>query len=335
MTKITRSNLRPKALAAALVAFGLSAAPAQALSNRAWVSGHGSDAAGCGSPASPCRTFQYVHDNIIAAGGEIDVLDPAGFGTITITKALSIVNDGVGTAGVQAASGNGITINAGSSDAVFLRGLNIDGLGTGANGIVFNSGGSLTVTNCSIRHFHHSGTATTGNGILLQPTAGSNNFLISNTIAADNDYVGIFYDPPSGNASFKGVIDHTVITNSYRGIYFYALSATGGVVDVTISDSTASNNSNYGMVFAASEGAMTAMVDSSHANNNGFGIYGDGAANILLSRSVVTANATYGIYNGTQPNTFYSYGDNSINKNGSSGSSDISGTALNTSFTLR
>ncbi|WP_158818603.1 hypothetical protein [Methylocapsa sp. S129] len=78
---------------------GASSAWAQSL-NRAWVSGHGADAAGCGAPASPCRSLQYVHDNIIAAGGEIDILDPAGYGAITITKALSIVNDGVGTAGV-------------------------------------------------------------------------------------------------------------------------------------------------------------------------------------------------------------------------------------------
>ena len=96
------------ALALALVA----AAPAHALINRAWVSGHGIDTAACGAPTSPCRSLQYVHDNIIAAGGEIDVLDPAGYGSVTITKSLSIVNDGVGTAGVQATAGDAIAINA-------------------------------------------------------------------------------------------------------------------------------------------------------------------------------------------------------------------------------
>src|SRR5579872_5760289 len=122
------------------------AAPAHALSTRAWVSGHGNDAAGCGSPANPCRSLQYVHDFIIAAGGEIDVLDPAGYGAVTITKALSIVNDGVGTAGIQASSGaTAITINASSSDNVTLRGLSIDGLGSGGNGVALGSGGSLTI----------------------------------------------------------------------------------------------------------------------------------------------------------------------------------------------
>src|SRR5271155_4981612 len=91
----------------------ISAAPAQAATVRAWVSGRiGSDVASCGAPVTPCRTLQYTHDNVVAAGGEIDILDPAGYGTINITKSISIVNDGVGTAGVQANTGNAITINA-------------------------------------------------------------------------------------------------------------------------------------------------------------------------------------------------------------------------------
>ena len=91
--------------AATLAALLLVTSPAHAgTSNRAWVSGHGTDAAGCGAPTSPCRSFQYVVNSVIAAGGEIDVLDPAGYGAVTIPFALSIINDGVGTAGVQAAT---------------------------------------------------------------------------------------------------------------------------------------------------------------------------------------------------------------------------------------
>src|SRR5579872_3964238 len=125
--------------AATLAALWFCQSPAQALVSRAWVSGHGADAAGCGSPASPCRSFQYVHNNIIAAGGEIDVLDPAGYGAITITKALSIVNDGVGTAGVQQTQGtDAITVNAGPNDAIFIRGLTVEGLGSGRFGLLFS-----------------------------------------------------------------------------------------------------------------------------------------------------------------------------------------------------
>jgi hypothetical protein len=70
------------------------------------------------------------------------VLEPAGYGPVTITKSISIVNDGVGTAAIGVESGNAITINAGANDSVHLRGLTIDGLGRAANGIQFNSGES-------------------------------------------------------------------------------------------------------------------------------------------------------------------------------------------------
>jgi hypothetical protein len=103
-------------IAAALFACGLSAAPAQAGPNRTWVSGTGTDRGACTRPA-PCRTFAFALTQT-AAGGEIDVLDPAGYGAVTITKAISIVNDGVGVAAIGAGSGNGITINAGASDSV-------------------------------------------------------------------------------------------------------------------------------------------------------------------------------------------------------------------------
>ena len=127
--------------------------------NRFWVSGHGTDSGACGPVSAPCLSFQRAHDNA-AAGDEIDVLDPADYGTVVITKAISIINDGVGTAGVQVGSGNAVTINAGPGDAVHLRGLDIDGLGTADNGIVFNSGAGLAVVNCVVRHFHFNGSFT-------------------------------------------------------------------------------------------------------------------------------------------------------------------------------
>ena len=169
---------------------------------------------------------------------------------------------------------------------------------------------------------------TTGNGILIQPLSGSMRFLLSNTISADNG-VGISFYPPTdnANANANAFIDHAMTTNNLYGIL---IITNYGTVGVTISNSTASNNSNTGMYFFGTFAALTATVDSSYASNNSTGIYGDGTANILLGRSFVTSNNT-GISNVTSPNTFYSYGDNSINKNGT----DVAGTALNTSFTLR
>jgi hypothetical protein len=118
--------------------------------------------------AAPCRTFACALTQT-AAGGEIDVLDPAGYGTVTITKAISIVNDGVGVAAIGASSGNAITINAGASD-VHLRGLTIEGLGTGTNGILFHTGGNLAIENCAVAARRNSSLAPHGPRSRKRPT---------------------------------------------------------------------------------------------------------------------------------------------------------------------
>src|ERR1700753_680246 len=102
-------------------------APAHAQATRTWVSGVGDDVNPC-SRTAPCKTFAGAISKT-AAGGEIDVLDPGGFGTVTITKAITI--DGGGTlASILASGTNGINVNAGASDIVILRNLSINGAGT-------------------------------------------------------------------------------------------------------------------------------------------------------------------------------------------------------------
>src|SRR5215472_12256636 len=143
-----RIRLSFAVLFAAVFACAMHAAPAQA--QRLFVSATGSDSNPC-TFASPCRSFQHAHDTALA-GGEIDVLDPAGYGPVTITKAISI--QGHDFSGVSVPSGaNGITVNAPSTAAVTLNGLLIDGAGVGASGIVFNSGGTLTVADCLVQNF--------------------------------------------------------------------------------------------------------------------------------------------------------------------------------------
>jgi len=100
-----------------LFALCLPAGPAQAQLARTFVSAaNGNDNNDCGRP-TPCRTFQSAHDKTLA-GGEITVVDPGGYGAVMITKAISIINDGVGEAGMLVSGGlNGITISAGASRA--------------------------------------------------------------------------------------------------------------------------------------------------------------------------------------------------------------------------
>jgi len=120
------------------LALALTAAPAQAQLARTYVSAAaGNDVNDC-NRLTPCRTFQVAHDKTLA-NGEITVLDPGGYGAVTITKTISIINDGVGEAGALVSGGaNGITIAAGPADAVSLRGLTVKGIGFGG-AMEFNS----------------------------------------------------------------------------------------------------------------------------------------------------------------------------------------------------
>src|SRR5664279_2520201 len=113
----------------------VSAGSAQAQATRTWISGVGNDAEPC-SRTAPCKTFAGAISKT-AAGGEIDVLDPGGFGAVTITKAISIEADGV-IAGVLVSGSDGIVVAAEANDTVVIRGLTFDGIGTGLNGILWN-----------------------------------------------------------------------------------------------------------------------------------------------------------------------------------------------------
>src|SRR6516225_5596824 len=141
----------PFVLIATALACSLGTAPANARA-RVFVASYGNDANPC-TFGSPCKTFQAAV-NAVDAGGEVTAIDSAGFGPINITKAVTITSpDGVEAGIVATAGGNAISISAGASDAVVLRGLTVDGAGVAFNGIVFISGGSLTVINCTLQNF--------------------------------------------------------------------------------------------------------------------------------------------------------------------------------------
>jgi hypothetical protein len=141
----------------------------RAQATRTWVSGVGDDVNPC-SRTAPCKTFAGALSKTVA-GGEINCIDPGGFGAVTITKALTIDCSST-QAGVLVAGTNGIVVSAGAGDTVTLRGLDIFGTISGLNGILFNTGGALIVEKCTIRGFNAPGTSR-GFGILFQPNAAS------------------------------------------------------------------------------------------------------------------------------------------------------------------
>src|SRR5215467_6590981 len=126
---------------------------------RTWVSGVGDDANPC-SRTAPCKTFAGAISKT-AAGGEIDALDPAGFGALTITKAITLDGGGGQVASVLVAGTNGIVVQAGPNDVVIIRNLRINGISGsgngGFNGIRFLSGKDLNVENDFIFGFTQNG----------------------------------------------------------------------------------------------------------------------------------------------------------------------------------
>jgi hypothetical protein len=187
---------------------------------RTWVSGVGNDANDC-TLVAPCQTFAGALPKT-AAGGEINCLDRGGFGVVTIDKSISIICT-VGPVGVLVSGGNGITVNAGASDLVILQGLDIEGLGTGLNGIHIIGGGSVIIRGSLIHNF-------TGNGVNLVGAANAKVLLQDSVISHNGGGVNV---QGAGGAANTAVIDHTTIETHTN---FAVQSAQGGFVYLSASN---------------------------------------------------------------------------------------------------
>lgn len=218
----------------------LASAPANAQATRTWVSGVGDDANPC-SRTAPCKTFAGAISKT-AAFGEINVLDPGGFGAVTITKSISIIS--TFEAGVLVSGTNGIIVNLpATTDRVLLQGLDIEGLGTGLDGVKIVGSGTTTIVNCSIRHF-------TGNGVNL-----------------------------NGTSTARAVVKSSIITNNAGG---FLIAGAGGAQNTGLSiDTMYDNNPSFGIsVTAPSDvkmagnqifGVATAVVANGGASVTSFG----------------------------------------------------------------
>src|SRR6266571_4522508 len=136
----------------ALVVFALATTSlVHAQASRTWVSGVGDDVNPC-SRTAPCKTFAGAISKT-ATGGEIDALDPGGFGAVTITKAITIDGDFSGLASALVSGVNGINVNAAGAN-VTLRRIAINGItGLGIKGINVSAVGVLNVEDCYIFGF--------------------------------------------------------------------------------------------------------------------------------------------------------------------------------------
>jgi hypothetical protein len=149
---------------------------AEAQATRTWVSGVGDDANPC-SRTAPCKTFAGAISKT-AVGGEISVLDPGGFGAVTITKSITLNGDGT-LASILGAGVNGINVNDSATATpgtivVTVRNLSINGAGSGLFGIRLTSGAALIVDNVAISGFQTGIGTQMGDAIVVNSTITQN-----------------------------------------------------------------------------------------------------------------------------------------------------------------
>ncbi len=223
------------------------ATPASAQATRTWVSGVGDDANPC-SRTAPCKTFAGAISKT-AAAGEINVLDPGGFGAVTITKSITIRADHV-EGGVSVPGTNGINVAAGPTDTIVLEGLDIDGAGSGINGVNFTSGLQLYVIRCTIRRF-------TGNGVnVMSSTLGGHAFINDSTIHLNAGGVNV-----QGTSNIGSLTNTYVLSNRSFGVQ---ANGTGNTVGVQ--NSTLNNN---GLGISLLNGGVAVSVGPSNLVTNG------------------------------------------------------------------
>jgi hypothetical protein len=263
----------------------LPVSPAAALSNHTAVSGLGNDTNPC-TVAQPCRTMQMAYSNT-AVGGEIDVLDPTGYGALVITHAISI--EGHGWASMNAtATGSAITINAGPNDAISLHGLILDGLGIGQSGIVANSCRSFELGDSIVRNF-------TGGGIAINMTSSFCVTSIVNTSVTDNKGTGVSIKTGAGSGgTVTATLDRVLFKNNGAN-GFTADASAGGGIRATISDSTFNFNAAIGVsAIGGSSGVFIALVRDV-ISNHPIGAKADasaGVASLIFQSCVVHTSST-------------------------------------------
>ncbi len=274
---------------AGLVVFLGCLSPAHAQATRTWVSGVGDDVNPC-SRTAPCKTFAGAISKT-ATNGEINVLDPGGFGAVTITKSITISSEGF-EAGVLVSGTNGIICNAPAGSVIVLRGLDIEGLATGLEGIRFIGAGTLHVERCTINRF-------TKAGLNFAPTVANsgigtdNRLFIKDTIFRNNNTAntsntGAVTVAPAAGINATASLDGVRVENTFNfGVLVLDRSK------VTIRNSVAANNSNTGFGAAATAVAGELNLENCVATGNSIGIRAvNSFSTVRISRCTAVSNGT-------------------------------------------
>jgi hypothetical protein len=281
------------AIAAASLAFVLPAAPAHAQASRTWASGVGDDANPC-SRTAPCKAFAGAISKT-AVNGEINCLDPGGFGAVTITKSItidcheifaSILNSGTNAINVPFNSFAAADVRK----TVRLRNININGVDTGLVGIRITGGSVITagvviIEDCLIDgEFAGSGTA------IFDERTGGGELYISNTTVRNTGFNGIVILPGQDSVAggrIDAAFDNVRVLNSGFGIVI------GNNGRVMINRSVISGNGSVGIQVGGFLAPMEVNVSNSVISSNTTGVTnGGGTATIRLSNNDIAFNNT-------------------------------------------
>jgi hypothetical protein len=266
--------------------------PAQAQAGRTWVSGVGDDANPC-SRTAPCKTFAGAISKT-ALNGEIDCIDPGGFGTLTITKSITI--DCHQTMGSILNTGtNGVTVaydSFGAGDTrktVRIRGLSFQGTDTGVIGLRIiggtNSAGSAVFVEDTVIDGNFGGA---GRGI-SDERSGGGELYVTNSTVRNTANQGIYVNPTagvSGGLKISVLINNVKVENCGTGY------SAGSVVSTLIRNSVFSGNTGAGVYGEGPFGQSDIIVTSSLINGNGTGVQTPGTSTIRLSDTDIIANGT-------------------------------------------
>lgn len=304
--------------AAALVIFALATTSlVNAQASRTWVSGVGDDANPC-SRTAPCKTFAGAISKT-ANGGEIDALDPGGFGAVTITKSITLNGgNGSGFASILVSAGNGININSAGA-VVTLRHLEINGIGVspslGARGVSATAVGVLNIEDCNIFGFQ-------SEGVFISLGTGANVNIKGSTIRGNGlsgvAGAGAGVRASTSDATFGAghtiflTVDSTYSDNNNEG---YRIENN---VRATISNSSGSNNAIQGFdVFPGGQSSEINMESCRSAGNKQNGIFAGPNGTIRMSNTTVTNNLTQGL--NAAGGAILTYSNNKVQGNGPTG----------------
>jgi hypothetical protein len=287
---MTRPTVYSSFLGALFVA-GLAIAPAHAQATRTWVSGVGDDVNPC-SRTAPCKTWPGAISKT-AAGGEIDALDPGGFGAVTITKSITLDGGGGQVASILVSGTNGVNVSAQATDVIILRNLRFNGIlnsgSPGLTGVQVNTAAKVIIEMCDIFGF-----ATAAVNVTPSVVTTVNVKIQETTL--NNNQAGVLSKPTNG-ATVNMSIDHSFIDANVGGAM--KIDGTGGgSSNVSVNDTSLSLNGGAGTngVSGASGNVAIDMMRDTITKNGGAGVQanisGGGTAAVTVGESMLSNNGS-------------------------------------------